>query len=312
MNDIMTIGSATVDIFMKSADFHLQPTEAGVLLCQEYGGKLDIDQFQMAAGGAGTNTAVGFSRLGFKTAAVVEIGQDLLGQFIWDDLKREQVVTDFVITEKKEQTAVSVLLISGDGGRSALTHRGASAQLEARDLPWDHLSENRWIHLSNISGNTELLFMLFDHLRGSQVGLSWNPGHKELELMVEGKIKIEQIVADILVMNKEEWAMLVPVQTQILAHLPQVIITDGKEGGKLFLKGSYQFDYQSLTVKVAQETGAGDAFITGYVAAHLSGKNPVECCQWGVQNSASVVQKMDAKEGLLTKKEMEIKLEHRI
>ena len=183
MHDIITIGSATVDMFMKSKAFHLEPTDQGVLLCQEYGGKLDIDEFSVQSGGAGTNAAVGFTRLGFQTAAVVEIGKDLFGQMVWDDLKREQVDTSFVVSEKSEQTAVSVLLISGDGGRSALTHRGASSMLEARDLPWQALCDTRWIHLSNISGNKELLMRLFDHLHNMEVGLSWNPGHLELELL---------------------------------------------------------------------------------------------------------------------------------
>ncbi len=304
MHDVITIGSATVDIFMKSAQFHLQPTQEGLLLCQEYGGKMDIDKFRMATGGAGTNTAVGFRRMGFKTAAVVEVGQDILGQMVFDDLQREHVDTDFMLSEKSEETAVSVILISGDGGRSALTHRGAASQLEARDLPWEFLNQTRWIHLSNVSANTELLFTLFDQVRNSPVGLSWNPGSKELELLSSGQIVIEQVAADILMMNKEEWEILKPVQDRILKHIPIVVITNGKEGGQLFTQGGYMTTYKPHVVPVTQETGAGDAFAVGFVSAHLSGLNPTICCSWGVQNSSSVIQHMDAKQGLLTKDEM--------
>ena len=70
---------------------------------------------------------------------IVEIGQDLMVQLVFDELKRERVSTDFVISEKSEQTAVSVLLISGDGGRAALTRRGAASHLEARDIPGEAL-----------------------------------------------------------------------------------------------------------------------------------------------------------------------------
>jgi len=304
MHDIITIGSATVDIFMKSTQFHLQPTQEGLLLCQEYGGKMDIDQFRMSTGGAGTNTAVGFRRMGFKTAAVIEIGKDVLGQMIWDDLQREHVDTDFIVSEKNEETAVSVILISGDGGRSALTHRGAASQLEARDLPWDFLNKTRWIHLSNVGADTELLFTLFDYLRTSLVGLSWNPGHSELELLANGKIVVEQVVADVLLMNKEEWQILESVQKRILAHIPTVVVTNGKEGGQLFKHGDYIYDYKPMIVSVTQETGAGDAFAVGFVSAHLSHLDSATCCSWGVHNSSSVIQKMDAKQGLLTKDQM--------
>ncbi len=304
MNDVITIGSATVDIFMKSAQFHLQPSQEGLLLCQEYGGKMDIDKFRMSTGGAGTNTAVGFSRMGFKTAAVVEIGKDILGQMVWDDLQREHVDTDFVVCEKGEDTAVSVVLISGDGGRSALTHRGAASRLEARDLPWECLNQTRWIHLSNVSADMELLTTLFDYLRKNTVGVSWNPGRKELELLASGKLVIEQVVADILIMNKEEWEVLEPVQDRILKHIPTVVVTNGKEGGQLFTKDDYAYNYKPVIVPVTQETGAGDAFAVGFVSAHLAGLDPVTCCNWGVHNSSSVIQHMDAKQGLLTKAQM--------
>lgn len=304
MYDVLTIGSATVDIYMKSADFHLQKTDEGLLLCQEYGGKMDIELFQMTPGGAGTNTAVGFSRMGFKTAAVVEIGKDMMGQMVWDELQRENVSTEFIISEKSEQTGVSVLLISGDGGRSALTHRGASSHLEARDIPWNSLKNTRWIHLSNVAGDTELLFTLFDFIRETKIGFSWNPGKKELEMIAADKIQVEQISADMLFMNAEEWEVVAPVQERILKHIPKVIVTDGYKGGKLYLKGEYQFTYEAVKVDVTQETGAGDAYVTGFVSAYLSGQDLKEACMWGVQNSTSVIQKMDAKQGLLTKQEV--------
>jgi ribokinase len=303
MFDVITIGSATVDVFMKSSQFHLQHAAEGVLLCQEYGGKLDIDHFEMQSGGAGTNTAVGFARLGFHTAAVVEIGQDVLAQVVWDELRREKVVTDFVISEKTEQTAVSVLLVSGDGGRSALTHRGAASMLEARDLPWEALTHTRWVHLSNVGGNKELLLQLFDHLKPSLVGVSWTPGSKELEMIAAGQIQVSAIVCDILVVNKEEWQVVAEQQSKILNQVPYVIITDGRNGGQLYIKGQYDYQYQIQEVQVVQETGAGDAFATGYVAGHLLGRPPHECCDWGVRNSASVVKHMGAKTGLLRRAE---------
>ncbi len=304
MHDVITIGSATVDMFMKSKSFHLEPTDEGILLCQEYGGKLDIDQFEVQSGGAGTNTAVGFTRLGFHTAAVAEIGKDMFGQVVWDDLKREHVDTSFIVSEKSEETAVSVLLISAEGGRSALTHRGAASMLEARDLPWEALRQTRWVHVSNVGGNKELLLRLFDHLRHTLIGLSWNPGHKELELLATQQLQISSLVCDILIMNKEEWTLLGSVQHEIVQHIPYVVITNGTHGGDIYIKGQYPLHYESEKVATVQETGAGDAFAVGYVGAHLLSFSPADCVVWGKRNAANVVQHMGAKTGLLTKQQM--------
>jgi ribokinase len=306
MFDVITIGSATVDIFMKSDQFHLEKADDGVMLCQEYGGKIDVQDFSWQSGGAGTNTAVGFSRMGFSSAAVVEIGRDIFGQHIYDELRKEHVNTSYVISEQDEQTAVSTVLISTQGGRSILTHRGASRMLEARDIPWEVLQGTRWIHLSNVSANTELLFQLFDQVRHSLVGMSWNPGKKELELIATGKIQPQHIPCDILIMNKEEWAILKEVEAVLLEHIHQVIITDGKHGGHVYMKHHYDYPYTTPNAKVIEETGAGDAFSVGYVSAHLLGKSIEECCEWGVKNSVSVIQNMGAKNGLLRRKDFSL------
>lgn len=309
MHDIITIGSGTVDIFMKSAEFHLQKTGDGVLLCEQYGGKLNVEELEIQSGGAGTNTAVGFSRMGFKSAAIVEIGKDMFGQVVWDELKREHVDTQFVVTEKSEQTGVSVLLISGDGGRSALTHRGAAGQLEARDIPWQALADGgtRWVHLSNVMGNKELLLRLFDNISHSLVGLSWNPGHVELEMLAKKELLPAHIPCDIFMVNKEEWEQVgAEVQPQIMHHFANVVITDGQHGGEVFVQGQYSLHYTVIPVPVVQETGAGDAFLTGYVSAHLLGRMPEECCEWGKRNAASVVQNMGAKKGLLHRRDFSL------
>jgi ribokinase len=304
MFDVITIGSATVDMFMKSNQFHLQSAESGVLLCEEYGGKIDIDEFSWQSGGAGTNAAVGFSRMGFKVAAVVEIGKDIFGQYVYDELRKEQVDPSYVISEKDEQTAISAILVSGEGGRSILTHRGASSMLEARDIPWEVLGQTRWIHLSNVSANTELIFQLFGHVQSTSIGMSWNPGRKELELIASGHIQAEHIPCDIMIMNKEEWAILSSVQNTLLEAVGQVIITEGKEGGHVYKKNHYEYKYDTPEVKAVQETGAGDAFAVGYVTAHLLGKSVEESTSWGVKNAVSVIQHMGAKTGLLYRRDL--------
>lgn len=305
-HDVITIGSATVDLFMKSPDFHLQKIDKGVLLCQDYGGKVDIDQFELRSGGAGTNTAVGFARLGFQTAAVVEIGKDLFGQIVWDDLRRENVDTSFIVSEHDERTAVSVLLISEDGGRSALTYRGASSMLEARDIPWAEVNVARWLHLSNVSGNIELLSHIFDVIRQKKVGLSWTPGKKELQLLADRKLQVSAVACDILTLNRAEWQLVSAIQSSLLEIIPTVVVTNGRDGGDVFVKGKQMHHYQIQPTKAVQETGAGDAFTVGFVAGHLWGASIDESCKFGAKNAASVVNGVDAKQGLLTKEKLHV------
>jgi sugar/nucleoside kinase (ribokinase family) len=56
---------------------------------------------------------------------------------------------------------------------------------------------------------------------------------------------------------------------------------------------------------VADSLGAGDAFASGFIAAHLKGKGLEECLKWGIANSSSVVRYYGAIEGLLREDDIE-------
>ena len=304
MYDIITIGSSVVDIFVVSNNFHVSKTDQGVELCQRYGAKLDVESFVVRSGGGGSNTAVGFSRLGFRVAVVSETGKDDFARIVLDDLHENKVATNLVIQEKKEETGGSVVLIGRDGGRTILVHRGASTMLDPKDLPLEKFTRALWIHLSSLSGRLDTLSVLFKKLsKFPQYKLSWNPGGKELALLKTKQIHIASVPVEVFSVNREEWNLLQGVRDQIVAHVPQIVITEGKKGCEVIIKGvSRQFS--SKVVTSVDDTGAGDAFITAYVAAQLRGQLPETAVAWAMENAASVVQQVGAKPGLLRLRDM--------
>src|SRR3989339_913936 len=87
MFDVVTIGSAVLDVFLKSSQFHLVSTNGNLSLCEAFNEKIDVDDAVISSGGGGTNTAVGLSRLGLKTACISEVGNDFAAKVIEQDLK---------------------------------------------------------------------------------------------------------------------------------------------------------------------------------------------------------------------------------
>ncbi len=305
MQDIVTIGSAVVDIFVTSKAFELQNSPEGVKLCQLYGDKVDADSFEIFTGGGASNTAVAFARAGFSVGVVTETGKDVFSQLVLENLHAEYVGTNFVIQERKEQTGGSIVLVGEDGGRTILVHRGAAAQLDPQDIPLRALKQSRWIHLSSIGGRAATLKMIAEVVRAHGLSLSWNPGKHELELLKSGAMRPDELVCQALFLNKEEWLSIELLHDELRNSVAEIIVTDGKNGGCIYLRHTAEPRvFQSSQVRSVDDTGAGDAFAAGYISAKLSGFSAHRAEAWGVANASAVIQHFGAKQGLLTKEQL--------
>ena len=79
MLDVISVGSAILDVLIKSSDLQLLKTKevfTGEALAVPYGTKCEVEKLVICSGGGGTNTAVGFSRLGLKSAVLGRCGWD--------------------------------------------------------------------------------------------------------------------------------------------------------------------------------------------------------------------------------------------
>lgn len=305
MYDVITIGSALVDIFIRSKQFVLRPTSKGTMICQAYGDKIDVEGFELHTGGGGSNTGVGFARVGFTVATVTETGKDSLSELLFSEFHKERVSTNHIVQEKKEETGGSVALIGEDGGRTIMVHRGASSMLDPHDIPMRAVKSAGWIHLSSIGGRLLTLKKIGSAIKEGKARCSWNPGLAEIELLVSGKLDIKDLPCAVLIVNLTEWKLLRTIQRQLKQAVPEIIVTDGKEGCKLYLtKKARPISYPSGGADAVDATGAGDAFAVGYVSARIHNKRPQDAVPWGVRNATSVVGHLGAKAGLLTQKQL--------
>ncbi len=301
--DIISIGSSLLDIFIKSDN--LEAKRDGDRQILTYGEKHELSDFQIYTGGGASNTAVAFARLGLHTAVISETGRDDFASLITADFQKEGVATNLLIQEKLEQTGGSVILVGKNSERAIMVHRGAASMLDPFDIPAFWLTKSKWVHLSSIGGRLETLQKIFKVLANNQeTKLSWNPGKRELELLVNEKFSIEDVPCEVFFVNQEEWAVVEPLHEEILLNFPQVIITKGKAGGEVHLFGKKKFEFVGQSAVSVDNTGAGDAFAAGYVAALLNGYEVTQAIAWGVKNAANVVAYFGGKLGLLRNSQM--------
>ena len=302
MFDVISIGAAIVDIFVKSDEFILDNN----LLSLEASSKNEITQSLITSGGGATNSTVSFSRLGLKSIPVSLIGTDHLNPFITDDLKTNKISPNLLIKDSTNPTDFSVILVAPDGSRSVLTNRGNS-RLEEAQINWTKLTKTKWFYITSLEGNLDLLEKLIGFAKENNIKIALNPGNRELA-------KPKKIIpllkfVDFLLLNKTEGEMLTELDfdddkfwPKILSYGSQITaITDSRNGAYVITPQSHLFS-PIVKVKPVDETGAGDAFGSAFVAALIHKLDSQEALFWGIKNSASVVTKLGAKSGLLTLK----------
>jgi len=142
--------------------------------------------------------------------------------------------------------------------------------------------------------------------------VAFNPGTIQMKYGLKTFKKVLEIT-DIFFLNREEAIALVGKGETEELHQKlhklgpkMTVITDSvsgascSDGNKVTLQKSYSDERP-----VADKTGAGDAFASGFLAAIFYGKPAETALKWGVANAGSIIKEIGTTKGLLTKNEIE-------
>lgn len=325
MFDIIVIGGTTYDIFFQSKNFSIENNK----LLFDWGEKFVVDKMDRGPGGGGANAAVGFSRLGLKTALWSQVGNEALGNEIVKALEDEKVSPTFL--QKSDFTSTSCIFLSQTGERSIVMYRGENDLLDLTNLNKNQINlfwQTKWIYLADLTGeNKDFNQQLLSEAKDHKVKTAFLPGRDEIEAGIQSLENCLQSV-DVLILNLFEASKLFQNISrhdtaqyhgeagdekinELLQHLKNygpaiVVITHDKTGCHAIDDQQIHF-IEAPNVpddKIIDTTGAGDAFSAGFIGGLVYGKNVQECLQWGQKNAGAVIVKMGAQTGLLRKKEM--------
>lgn len=314
--DLLSIGDASLDVFMT-------PTESETL-CQlddkecfiafSYGDKIPVKNLEFAVGGNAANNTVGTRRLGLKTAIILTLGDDFVGNTIIEKLKSEGVDLTYVIQQPSTNSNYSTVISYG-GERTILTYHAPRSYEFPVQLPLAP-----WVYLTSMG---ESFAPFYNHivewlLKNPSVKLAFNPGSWQVRAGLEVVGKILKL-AHVVYVNREEAEKFTGMQNsqgkekELLGSLaklgPKVcIVTDGANGSYAF-DGTRFIKCGILPVDAYERTGAGDAYGSACLSALIRGKSLEEALLWGTVNSASVIGYVGAQKGLLREADMDVWLE---
>lgn len=307
--DIVVIGSATRDVFLKMEGVELRQhadSPTGMEQCFSLGSKLEVKEIVFTTGGGGTNAAVTFSRQGFKTAFVGVVGNDAAGEEVLSELKKEDV-EPILQKHGDDHTAYSTILVHPNAERTILSYKGEGQHFDVKKIPFNKLKA-RWFYINSLGGHYDLFEELVNHAVKNKIKIACNPGGGELN---HGFEKLEPLLKhiDIFAVNKEEGAQLVGTKPdevdETLKRLSKtccglIILTDGHNGSKVFAQGIF-YSAGVPDSPVVERTGAGDAFNSGFVSEYVRSNDIKKAMQFATANSSSVVAKVGSKAGILKK-----------
>ncbi len=334
--DVVTIGSATMDVFVECDDANIvsvcSKKKNSDFMSYPYGAKIDMTNFSTNIGGGGLNTAMNFANLGLKTSAIFKVGKDIYSDGIFDALNKTKVNLEGVIQNSEVSTGFSIILVSFQGDRTVLAHRGANASININDINFDLIKSAKLLYIAPLNGESnEVLEPLVKFAHEHNVKVCFNAGTTSLRKGFDG-IKKLLCVANVVVMNKEEASMCSGIVvrpdtktekfSQELIHpdvrkmleklkvqtYQVIVITDGAKGAYAY-DGKKYYYCPTFDSPVVSTLGAGDAFASTFCAALGRTKFDIgKALMYGSVNSASVVSVFGATEGFLNFEQIEQKL----
>jgi sugar/nucleoside kinase (ribokinase family) len=234
-------------------------------------------------GGSAANQAVWLANFGVTV--------DFVGRVGAADLQRESAllrragVDARLAADDERETGRLIALVDSTGERSFLTDRGANDALESGDIPAALVADADLIQLSGYS-------FFAPSPRAAVAGVIARAGARPVGVDPASAEFLREAGAanflawtrgaTMLFPNSEEAAVLAGTEdwqeqgARLAANYPLVVIKRGAAGCEA-IQGERRWNVAAPPAKALDSTGAGDAFVAGFLAARLQGLSTEDC-----------------------------------
>jgi ribokinase len=300
-NKIFVIGSANTDMVVKT-DILPLPGET------KLGGK-----FFMNAGGKGANQAVAAARLGGNVIFVSKIGDDIFGKQTLDNLRKENINTDFVYVDDEEPSGTALIMVNQEGENCIVVAPGANANLLPQDIEKVKEINTAEILLMQLEIPMETIAAVVNIARSNRQKVIINPAPAQplADELLQGLFLITP--------NETEAALLTGIKVIDEASASEaadvflkkgvqnVIITLGKQGA-FFKNNDIRFTISAPAVKAIDTTAAGDTFCGALAVAITERENWRKAIEFAVEAASVSVTRIGAQSSVPYRNEINFHL----
>lgn len=224
-------------------------------------------------GGTSANVALGLCTASIETGFVSYLGNDEIGKQLQKVLEQSQI-KDLIITHFDDKTNHTLVLVDEKSERTIIS------------MTTPHLRELRMDNVPIKAGEIVAFVLwreefLADLLRAQAAGC--------FTVVGAGALADSSVTrADLAIGSRNDF----PVEINPLDHLDRfasIVLTEGIQGAVLY-SGGNEIRQPAFKVEVKDTTGAGDAFIAGYLAGIAHELSTTQSLEIAAKWAASAVQ----------------------
>ena len=266
------------------------------------GMKIDADSFIMQGGGPVPNVCVGLSRMGFKTSLIAGVGDDPFGKILLDELRHDNVNTDWMIMKKKLSLLAAGWIEKKNGRRTMVLAK--ELLIKPTDIKLDDLPVPKIIHLDGRDMPASL--KLARWAKKKNVIVSFDIGSVRNDVSEIFPFVNHLVVAD-------EYAFPFTKTKTVLSAVKKlsklcsgvIVVTEGTKGSTGYDPIENKFYFQkAFKVKNIDTTGAGDCYHTGYLYGLLNNFPLKKQMLYGSAAAALKCTKAGARSGIPNEKQL--------
>jgi len=263
---IASLGQLVADVVVKPVEKHPKAGTAD-----------RVDIIDLRTGGCGLNTATVLQKLGVEAAAMGKVGRDVFGEFLLKTIQERGLNAEGVVLDPNTRTSSVIVMISRSGERSFLYCPGGNEALTIDDVNFELIKRSQILHFGGIMKLESLDLREFARRvkeSGATVSIDtdWDTRGRWLEW-----IEPCLAYADIFLPSVDEAKMLSKRnEVEEIADfflnygIKIVVIKMGRDGCSIRTP-DVRLTVPAYEVKVADASGAGDAFVAGFLTGYYKG-----------------------------------------
>ncbi len=279
--DFFVVGSSTMDIIVKTSDVEridIAGKHVERLVCISFASKSELQSLELSPGGSASNSAIMIGALGSSVCLLSAVGNDEFGKIVLADLKKKGINASTVKVFGNSSTGVGLDILSPDGEKSILVHRGANSNLGPSDVSESLIKNSRHVFIASLvsAKNYGLFKKVLALAKKHRKQTIFAPSITMLHSWMPELRKLKPRF-DVVIMNYEEGSYYIGKSDirGILDSLPGriVVVTKDVEGAYAADRTGKSVKYlhvSAVPVKISDTTGAGDAFSGAFAQAYYS------------------------------------------